>query len=157
MMKMQGGVHPDDLLIGLYVAREGKADLKGLLDILKREGTWEHVLSSGSVQRSPDTDVIFNGIATVGDEKSKAVEIVTDELLKEFFAIPDMEIADLRKEGANGREITLVYLLERYGKPKKKAMDILKMSTQQQKSWGEIANSFGLTPKETGKLIPKEG
>jgi hypothetical protein len=156
MMKMQGGVHPDDLLIGLYVSRAGKVDLNSLLAILKNDGTWKQVMESGSVQHSPDTDRTFNVIAAAGDDKTEAVEAVTDRLLEEFFGSTAPDIMGLRQEGAKGREMTLVYLLEKYAKPQTAAVDILRMYTRQQKSWGEIAHSFGLTPKETGKLISQD-
>ena len=156
MMKMKGGVHPDDLLIGLYVGRAGKVDVKGLLAILQNGGTWKQILESGSVQRSADTEKIFQSIAAAGDDKTEAVEAVTDQLLEEFFGVSATDIVTFRKEGATGREITLVLLLERYGKPQTTALDILKMYTRKHMSWGEIAHFFGLTPKETGKLINKE-
>ncbi len=156
MMKMQGGVHPDDLLIGLYVARAGQVDFNSLLAILQDGGTWKQILESGNVQRSPGTDKIFNVIAAAGDEKTEAVEAVTEQLVEEFFRISAADIKELRKEGATGREMTLVLLLEKYGKPATTAVEILKMYTLQQKSWGEIAHFFGMTPKETGKLISQD-
>lgn len=151
MMKMKGGVSPDDLLIGLYVARAGDVELNSLLAILNNGGTWEQILSSESLQQTDEKDV-FDALLRVQDQK-EAVEIVTNQLLMEFFEISDQAIASLRKEGAGGREITLVYLLERYGKRKKTAADILTMFTREGKSWGEIADFFGLTPKGTGKLL----
>lgn len=59
----------------------------------------------------------------------------------------------LRAEGANGRELTLVYLLEKFGNRDKSAADILARKTKEKKSWGEIALFFGLSPKDTGKLL----
>ena len=156
MMKMKGGVHPDDLLIGLYVARAGKVDFNSLLAILQDGGTWKQIMESGNVQRSADTDTIFNTIAATGDDKTQAVEVVTDQLLEEFFGISASAIMALRKEGAAGREITLILLLEKYGEPETTAVDILRKYTRQEKSWGEIAHFFGLTPKETGKLLSQD-
>ena len=156
MMKMKGGVHPDNLLIGLYVARAGQVDLNSLLAVLDNGGTWKQILESGSVHRSADTDSIFNSIAAAGDDRTEAVELVTDQLLEEFFGISAVDIMALRKEGAAGREITLVYLLEKYGKPETTAVAILRMYTRQHMSWGEIAHFFGLSPKETGKLISQD-
>ncbi len=156
MMKMRGGVHPDDLLIGLYVARAGHVDFNSLLAILENGGTWKQILESGSVQHSLETEELFTAIAAAGDDKTAAVEGVTDQLVEEFFGISAADIIALRKEGATGRDMTLVLLLEKYGKPETPAVDILKMFTRQEKSWGEIARTFGLTPKETGKLIQQD-
>lgn len=153
MMKMKGGVNPDDLLIGLYVARAGNVELDSLLAILANGGTWQQILASESLQHTDEKDV-FDAIVQL-DDPTEIVERVTNQLLMEFFEISDVSIATLRKEGANGREITLVYLLERYGKRQRSAADILAMYTKEEKSWGEIARFFGLSPKETGKLLPK--
>jgi hypothetical protein len=153
MMKMKGAVDPDNLLIGLFVARAENVELNSLLAILANGGTWKQILTSESVQKTRSNDKVFNSILAALDTPGKAVEVVTDQLLKEFFGISDMDIAVLRKEGASGREITLVYLLERYGKREKAAPDILTMYTREHKSWGEIATFFGLSPKGTGKLL----
>ncbi|MCK5683659.1 hypothetical protein KAJ27_06040 [bacterium] len=153
MMKMQGGVHPDDLLIGLFVAQAANVELNSLLAILDNGGTWKQMFSSESIKSIIDNNKSLAAVRTALDTEGKAVEVVTDELLKKFFKIRNSDITALRKEGASGREITLVYLLERYGKRDIPSVDILKMHTRMNKSWGEIANFFGLTPKETGRLL----
>ncbi len=157
MMKMKGGVAPDTLLIALYVARAEGVDLDNLLAILDNGGTWKQILESDGLQTAGSHQAIFKAIIAAGDNPGEAAEIVTDQLVKEFFKISDIDIAELRKKGASGREITLVYLLERYGKSKKTANDIFSMRSKEQKSWGEIAALFGLTPKETGKLLQEQG
>ncbi len=157
MMKMKGGVDPDNLLIALYVARAEDVDLDNLLAILDNGGTWKQILTSDGLQTAGSHQAIFQAIIAAGDNTVEAAEIVTDQLLKEFFKISDLEIVALRKRGANGRKITLVYLLERYGKREKTANDIFSMRIKEQKSWGEIAAFFGLTPKETGKLLQDQG
>lgn len=153
MMKMKGGVAPDDLLIGLFVARAGDVELNSLLAILGDGGSWKQILASQRFHNEGANGHVFKLITDALDTQGKAVEVVTDQLLKEFFKITDVDIAGLRKEGANGREITLVYLLERYGKREKAAADILAMYTKEHKSWAEIAHFFGLSPKGTGKLL----
>lgn len=153
MMKMKGGVHPDDLLIGFFVARAAQVELDSVLAILDNGGTWQQILASESIQNEADKKQSLAAVQEALKTEGLAVEVVTNELLKDFFEISDTDIAKLRKEGANGREITLVYLLERYGKRDITAYDILTMHTRKNKSWGEIANFFGLTPKETGRLL----
>jgi hypothetical protein len=155
MMEMQGAVGPDDLLIGLYIARVEKVELKSLLGILDNGGTWQQIFSSISLQNRGEDEVVLKTLQAVGDDKKAAVELITDQLLKEFFKISDSAIDGLRQAGGTGRGITLSYLLEKYGNPKKTASDILAMYTKEKKSWGEVANFFGLTPKETGRLILK--
>ncbi len=157
MMKMKGGIDPDNLLIALFVAQVEGVELDSLLAILDNGGTWKQILESEGLQKSGSPQAVFKAIIATGDDTGEAAELVTDQLLKEFFKISDMDIAMLRKKGANGREITLVYLLERYGKSEKTASVIYTMHSKEQKSWGEIAAFFGLTPKETGKLLQEQG
>ena len=153
MMKMKGGVEPDDLLIALYVAQVGRVELNSLLGILDNGGTWKQILESESMLKRERRENMVVDPLVIDDNKEAAAERVTDQLLKEYFKISEKDITILRKEGANGREITLLFNLERYGKRKKSAAEILSMYREQQMSWGEIAHSFGLSPKETGKLF----
>lgn len=157
MMKMKGGIDPDNLLVALYVARAEDVGLDNLLAILDNGGTWKHILESEDLQTAGTHQVIFKAIIAAGNNTAQAAELVTDQLLQEFFKISELEIVGLREKGANGREITLVYLLERYGKIEGTANDIFAMRSKEQKSWGEIAAFFGLTPKETGKLLQEQG
>ena len=153
MMLMQGAVQPEDLLVGLYVARAVKTDVRDLLALVNSGMTWKQILESKGIKPSSENEKVFDSIIDPGKDKKKAVEAVTDDLVKEFFGVSGGEIKGLREEGANGREVTLVYILEKRGKVGKKAFDILQMHTRKGMSWGEIADSFGLTPKQTGKLL----
>ncbi len=153
MMLMKGSVGPEDLLIGLYLAREADVDLESLLAILDNGGTWEQILVSSNLQQKENNEEFLKSLGTVINDKKDAVEMITDQLVKDFFEVNQPAIDILRKEGANGREITLVYLLEKFGNRDKSASEILVMKTQEKKSWGEIALFFGLSPKGTGKLL----
>jgi len=157
MMKMKGGVDPDDLLIGLFVARICDVEVNSLLAILGNGGTWKQILASRSLKKNKENKNSLNTLLAALDTEGAAVEAVTDQLLKEFFKVSIPEIAALREGGATGREITLVYLLKRHGKTDATAADILSMYTKKNMSWGEIASYFGLTPKETGKLLQNQG
>jgi len=152
-MKMKGGVEPDDLLIALFVAQAENADLDSLLAIRDNGGTWKQILESEGLRTPGRHHAVFQEIIAEGDNTADAAELVTNQLLKEAFDVSDTEISSLREKGANGREVTLVYILERQAKVGKKADEILSMRVKDQMSWGEIAASFGLSPKETGKLL----
>jgi hypothetical protein len=154
-MLMKGSVGPEDLLIGLYLAREAEVDLESLLAILDNGGTWEQILSQASLQKTGESGDFLQSLKAVIDDKKVAVEIITDQLLKEYFGKTQPAMEALRAEGANGRELTLLYLLEKFGNRDKSAADILAMKTKEKKSWGEIALFFGLSPKGTGKLLSK--
>ncbi len=153
MMKMKGGIDPDTLLIALYVAKEGNVELDNILAILKHGGSWEQVFSSASLKGSVEAKGIFAEISATKGNDAEAAEIVTDQLLKSYFGMEEEEIISLHKEGATGRESVLVNILAQHSSRDSKPTEILTMHSRQQKSWGEIANYFGFTPKETGHLL----
>ncbi len=157
MMKMKGGVDPDDLLIALFVSRAGGIELKTLFSVVENGGSWEDIFASKSLQVSDADLQTFTDLGAVVEDKEKAGELVTDSLLKDFFSIGEQDISSLRREGATGREITLVYLLEKYGKRDAAATEIYAMYGKDKMSWGEIAAFFGLTPNATGKLLLNDG
>lgn len=153
MMKMKGGINPDTLLIALYVAKEGGVELDNVLAILEHGGSWQQVFSSASLKGSVEAKKTFAEITATKGNDAAAAEIVTDQLLQSYFGMGEEEIAALHKEGATGRESVLVNILARHSSRDSRPTDILTMHSRQQKSWGEIANYFGFTPKETGKLL----
>lgn len=153
MMKMKGGIDPDTLLIALYVAREGGVELDNILAILEHGGSWEQVFSSASLKGSAKAKDVFAEIVATKGNATVAAEIVTDQLLQSYFGIGEDEVVSLHKEGATGRESVLVNILAQHSSRDSKPADILIMHSRQQKSWGEIANYFGFTPKETGHLL----
>lgn len=152
MMKMKGGVDSDDLLIALYVARAGRVDFNTLLAIRDNGGSWKHIIKSDSLAAAEKKDRVLQEILAADEVKEATAERVTDQLLQEYFSISQHEIKILRQHKLSGRELTLVLNLERYEKGKKSAADIVSLY-QRQMSWAEIAHSFELTPKETGRLL----
>lgn len=153
MMKMRGAVAPDGLLIALFISQAEGIPLISLLAIRDNGGTWRQIVSSGELQAIGKYKLLYHAIISAGDNTSEIAELVTDQMVKEYFAISDLDIISMRRSGANGREIVLAYLLEKFAKSKKTAGEIFSMRSKEQKSWGEITAAFGLTPKETGKLI----
>jgi hypothetical protein len=153
MMKMRGGVDPDTLLIALYVAKEGGVDLDEVLTVLEHELSWGEIFASSSLNGNAKAKKVFAAIeATKGDD-AVAAEIVTDQLLKNYFGMTDKAIASFRKEGITGRELVLVTILAGHNAHSSSAEDIIAMHGKQQKSWSEIAAVLGFTPKETGHLL----
>lgn len=153
MMKMKGGFDPDLLLIALYISREGGVDLDVVLAVLENGGTWEQLVESNTIKVTPEAKKVFAAIVATGEDYTEGAEIVTDELLKSFFSLQEADILGLRKEEATGKELVLVNILAQNAKPEKSPRDIWQMHRTQKKSWGEIAHSFGFTPKETGLLL----
>ena len=153
MMKMKGGIDPDTLLIALYVAKEGGVDLDTILAVREQGGSWEPVLSSSSVQGTDRTRKVFAAIAATKGDDAAAAEIVTDQLLRNYFGMADEAILSLHKEGATGRESVLVNIIARHSSRDSSPTEIITMHSRQNKSWGEIAAYYGFTPKETGNLL----
>ncbi|MBU1232538.1 MAG: hypothetical protein KKD01_14470 [Proteobacteria bacterium] len=157
MMKMKGGVEPDDLLIALYVARACHVKLNVLLAILDNGGNWQQILESESILKQGCSKDVFGDHIDIDKKKEVVVGRVTGQLLKEYYGVLTDDIIALRKKGASDREIALLFNLERYGGIKRNAAEILEMYRQQHMSWGEIAQSYGLSPEETGKIFLQEG
>lgn len=153
MLKMKGGIAPGDLLVGLYVAREGGVKLESVLAVLKNGGTMAQVLASDSLQWKGRSRGVLDKIKASLESEDGAVAVVTDQLLKEYFGISDRVIWALRAGGGSGREVVLVSLLARYATPSTPAAAIMEMYRAGGKSWAEIADSFGLSPKATGRLL----
>lgn len=153
MMKMKGGIDPDTLLIALYVAREGAVELDNVLAILENGGRWEQVFSSTSLKGSVEAKEIFAQITATRGDDEEAAEIVTDQLLQSYFDMEEEDILSLHREGGTGRESVLVNILAQHSSRDSKPAEILIMYKRQQKSWSEIANYYGFTPKETGNLL----
>ncbi len=152
MMKMKGGVDPDTLLIALYVAKEGGVDLDEVLTVLEHEVSWGEIFASSSLNGSEDAKDVFAEIAAAKGN-DVAAEIVTDQLLKSYFGMKDADIASLHQESATGRESVLVNIIASHSSRESSPTDILAMHSKQKKSWGEIADYYGFTAKETGNLL----
>jgi hypothetical protein len=153
MMKMKGGIAPDLLLIALYISREGGVDLDVVLAVRENGGTWEQLVESSTIKATPQAKKVFAAIVATGENYAEGAEIVTDELLKRFFSMQEADILNLRNEKATGKELVLVNILAQKAKPDTSLKDIWLMHSIQKKSWGEIAQYFGFTPKETGMLL----
>lgn len=153
MMKMRGGVDPNTLLIALYVAKEGGVALEEVLTVLEHELSWDEIFASNSLNGNAQAKKVFAAIeATKGDDAA-AAEIVTDQLLQNYFGMTDKAITSFRKEGVTGRELVLVTILARHNSRSRSVEDIIAMRDKQHKSWSEIATDLGFTPKETGHLL----
>jgi hypothetical protein len=153
MMKMRGGVDPDTLLIALYVAKEGGVPLDDILTVLEHEVSWGEIFASSSINANIRAKKVFAEIETAKGDDAVAAEIVTDQLLKSYFGMQDDAIDTLHKEGATGREVVLVNILGRNNTRNSSPADILTMHSKQKMSWGEIADFFGFTARDTGKLL----
>lgn len=75
MMLMRGVVGPEDLLIGLYLAREAEDDLESMLAILDNGGTWEQILSQESLQKEGESDDFLQALKAVINDKKLQLKL----------------------------------------------------------------------------------
>jgi hypothetical protein len=150
MMKMKGGVDPDNLLIALYIANRTKTQLDLLLSIRDNGGSWQSIVNSPALQGKYGTDPVLIALAG-GTADHEIGSRVADAMISSHYHARPEKIAELRRQDFSSKEIGLIFALHRL-----KAVpleEIVAMSRQKKMSWSEIAHSFQLTPSALGKII----
>ncbi|WP_456386145.1 hypothetical protein [Desulfolithobacter sp.] len=148
MMKMRGGINPEDMLIGLYVAHATPADLDLLLGIRKNGASWKEIVSSPDL--ATVTDPILDTIRAKGAD-ADTVHRITDFMLIRTLGRSLAETTRLRDQGFSDREIVLLLVLNHLTRVP--ADSLAAMYREKKMSWSEIADSFRLTPAGVGKRI----
>ncbi len=149
MMKMESGIYPDDLLIGLYLAKKSGRDPDLLLSVRENGGSWRRIMASAGLAATGDDPVLR--ALTKGADDGRLAGLITDTLITTFFPVDKKVIADLHGQGFDGRQITVICALAGHAgiKPAK----IAAMYREKKMSWSEIAARYRLTPREVGRLI----
>ncbi len=150
MMKMQGGADPDDLLVGLYLAKKSGRDLDLLLSVRDNGGSWQQILASLGLAGRENNDSVLRSLAD-GAPAHRVAEQITDIMISGFFGTDENVIGKLRARGFTGRQITVICALARHAGTQPAA--IAAMYRTDGMSWSEIAARYNLTPREVGKLI----
>lgn len=150
MMKMKGGIDPDDLLVALYIADRTEAPMDLLLSIRDNGGSWQNIMNSPALKGKNSTDHVVAKIAD-GAAGDTITSLVTDAMINTYYhAIPE-KIKKLRGQDFSNKELGLLFALNKQTDTPIK--EIIAMSRQQEMSWSEIANQFNLTPAGVGKTI----
>jgi hypothetical protein len=150
LMKMKGGVDPDNLLIALYMADRTRTSRDILLSIHDNGGSWKKIMESMTRQNKNADDPVLAEISA-GASDRKITALITDALIRQRYRVRPEQLNYLRKEQFNNREINLICALQQQtGQP---AANIAAMARRQKMSWSEIADSFGCTPANVGKKI----
>lgn len=150
MLKMQGGVKQNDLLIALHAAKVGKTERKDLLSFRTRDFSWQKILSELLPADNFKTDTILQGLQS-GHSETEAGQRIADHLLMELFQIPEKILATLRGANLNQKEITLLLILEQT--KKLSPLDGVRQHSKEGKSWSEITHQLGVEPADAGELI----
>ncbi len=150
MMKMKGGVDPDELLIALYIADKAQAPVDALLSIRDNGGNWQDILNSPSLQQNTGTDPVFAKI-TAGTGDYDITSLITDAMISMYYHAKPELISTLRSEDFSNKELGLIFALNKQATTSVK--EIVGMARQKKMSWSEIAHHFNLTPAGVGKTI----
>ena len=150
MMKMKGGIDPDDLLIALYIADRTEAPMDPLLSIRDNGGSWQNILKSPSLQGSVSTDPVFVKIAA-GTSDHDITGLITDAMISRYYNTQPKTISTLRSQNFSNKELGLIFALSKQTSTQME--EIVFMARQKKMSWSEIAHHFNLTPAGVGKTI----
>ncbi len=149
MWKMQGGIAPADLLIGLYLAQRSGRDPDLLFSVRENGGTWQQIMHSCGLE-GRDADPVLRALAR-GTGAGQVATLITDSMIRQTFALAPDLLEQLRAMGFNGRQITVICALAKQGHRPPRA--IAAMYQEKKMSWSEIAARFHLTPREVGKIL----
>ncbi len=149
MMKMRGGIPSDDLTVALFAARENNTDMNLLLSLHKTGDSWSTIFSSPEFPIK-DRESLLGRIAA-GMDDFVVADQVTREIIRDYFKISLEKVAGFMKAGVVARE--LVFSLTMAEHSGKQPSEIISMYRKKKKSWSEIAADFGLSAKETGRLL----
>ncbi len=150
MMKMKGGIDPDDLLVALYIADRTEAPMDLLLSIRDNGGSWQNILNSPALQGKNSIDPVIAKIAA-GAAEDAITSLVTDAMISTYYHAMPEKISDLRGQNFSNKELGLLFALHK--QTKTPMVKIVAMSRQEKMSWSEIAHHFNLTPAGVGKTI----
>lgn len=150
MLKMQGGVAPADLLIGLRLAQVSQVESQRLFDRRKGGASWSNLLEELDLTPAVKESALVIKLQA-GGSSTEAGELVAEQMLVEFFTIPPRQVQELRAAGLNAKALSLVLILAHY--TGRNPEFFIRQSQQEKKSWSEIASLVGVSPKAAGLLV----
>lgn len=150
MLKMQGGVAADDLLIGLHLAQVGQVDSQILFDRRKAGTTWATLLTEIKLPPAVKEDTLLKKLKAGGATR-EAGEAVADQMLVGLYKISLPKVQELRSAGLDSKAISLALVLSHY--TGREPEFFIRQYQGEKKSWSEIAALVGVTPKAAGTLV----
>ncbi len=148
MLKMEGGVSNNDLLLALHFARGDERQLQRLLAARQAERPWVALIAS--LPAIPDADPL-RGAISGGAADQEVGRLAADRLITGFYRVPPTQVMGLRAAGLTSAEVGLVFLLARAGNLT--PQEILARRHGGKESWSQIAASLGIAPEQAGKLL----
>jgi hypothetical protein len=150
MLKMKEGVGQDDLLVGLEIARATGLDLRRLLGLRRQGLAWTAIIDDqvpdDALKQNRHLEAINTGIPV-----KEAGGRIADQRIGDFFEVEKATMEQLRKNGLNEKEMTLVLILAHVGNQKPAVL--VEQYHTEGRSWSAIAAGLGIKPAAAGKLI----
>lgn len=153
MMKMKGGIDPDNLLIALFIAQKNHSQANILLSVHDNGGSWQSIVRSPSLQNVTANDPILSAISK-GMAVPQASEQIADKLIVRRYRIQKETIEELHRKGMKSKEIALLIALHKYKNISQEKLTSMK--DKKGMSWSAIANSLDLSPSAAGKMITRD-
>lgn len=150
LLKMQGGVAADDLLIGLRLAQASQVDSQRLFDRRKGGASWPTLLAELDLAPEVKDGALVKKLRDGGAAK-EAGELVADQMLVEFFKVQPRRVQELRSAGFDSKALSLLLVLSHY--TGRELGLFIRQFQSEKKSWSEIASLVGVSPKAAGILI----
>lgn len=150
MLKMQGGIQQNDLLIGLHTAKLTGLDMKDVLDLRRQSQSWEDTLLNPQMNEIIKTDKHLQSIQS-GKSLIEISSKIANDIIADFYREQVQTIEQLKGKEFNEKEINLIFILGRSSG--KKPQDLAEQYTKGEKSWSEIADNLGFEPAQAGKLV----
>ncbi|MFC1844755.1 hypothetical protein ACFLZ5_08205 [Thermodesulfobacteriota bacterium] len=150
MIKMNEGVAPDDLLIGLKISKTTGITFQEFFRLRQEKNTWAEIISGLPLEKKIRNDPLLEALRS-GMPFEEAGLRVAEEIMSEFYQVKPEEIKKLGKAGLNKKEINLIYILAHAREQRPEVL--VKLYKEKGKSWSEIAFNLGVEPKVAGKLI----
>ena len=136
MIKMNEGVAPDDLLIGLKISKTTGMPSQEFFRLRKENNTWAEIISRLQLEKKIRNDPLLAALRS-GLPVEQAGLSVAEEIISEFYQVAPEEIKKLDKAGLNEKEINLIYILAHVREQRPEVL--VKLYKEKGKSWSEIA------------------
>jgi len=149
MLRMQKGVDGKELTTSLYLGKILAVDFNTILSRHSKKQSWKEIVASVDFPKNEKYPVI-EMIRKNGSDQDIS-HLAAKMVISKYFAIPAVSITKYNDQGLSDKEVVLVMgLSSRSGQ----AVDfIVSQYADKGKSWGEIADSYGIAAAEIGAII----
>nr|MBF0223361.1 hypothetical protein [Desulfobulbaceae bacterium] len=149
LLKMQGSIGQDDLIIALSLSKLSVIPLEKILDLKNQKKTWQDVTADPMISNLQPSHTLQ--ALRAGTVPSEVAINAANEIISSFFLIPPETVNQLRDKGLTEKELALLFILSSISGRSTEELEL--QHEQGGKSWSEIADSLGVMPVDAGKHI----